>query len=200
MVDDPAYVRAFKDFVGGDLTIKELPELEAEVHGLSDRASAILLGSILESSLTTFLSRKLRPELNKKERKRLFDYEGPLGTLSAKIMLAYAMELIGPVTRHDLDLIRLLRNGFAHSRRHIDFDTPQTAAVCKHLKYPDLPGAFMQFTSLERAAAELGKADLAKSGTRYRIACHTISSRLIKNVSRLQRLGPHRMEPPPQLP
>jgi len=199
MADEPAYLRAFKDFTRDDLTFDDLPKLESEVYGTSDRASAVILGSVLESSLTTFLSRKLRPDLNRVQKKRLFDYEGPLGTFSAKIILTYAMQLIGPLTQHDLDLIRTLRNGFAHSRRHADFDTPQVAEVCKHLKYPDLPGAFMQFTSIKRALSE-SNTDLANPRTRYRVACHTISSRLIKNVSKLQRLGPAGMEPPPELP
>jgi len=199
MADEPAYVRAFKDFTRGDLTSNDLPKLETEIYDANDRASAVILGSIVESTLTTFLSRKLRQDLNRVQRKRLFDYEGPLGTFSAKVILTYAMQLIGPITQHDLDLIRTLRNGFAHSRRYIDFDTPQVAEVCKHLRYPDLPGAFMQFTSLKRALAEFDT-ELTNPRTRYRVACHTISSRLIKNVSKLQRVGPAGMEPPPLLP
>ena len=99
MADEPTYVRAFKDFTRSDLTISDLPKLETEIYDANDRASAVILGSIVESSLTTFLSRKLRQDLNRVQRKRLFDYEGPLGTFSAKIILTYAMRLIGPVTR-----------------------------------------------------------------------------------------------------
>src|SRR5208282_2637922 len=65
MADEPAYLRAFKDFTRGDLSFDNLPKLESEVYGTSDRASAVILGSVLESSLTTFLRRKLRPDLNR---------------------------------------------------------------------------------------------------------------------------------------
>jgi hypothetical protein len=201
MTDEPAYVRAFKDFARGGLALDDLSKIEAEIYGASDRAAAVVLGSMVESSLGTFLKAKIRKDLKPGQKRRLFDYEGPLGTFSAKIILTYAMELIGPVTHHDLDLIRVIRNEFAHSRRHLNFDATQTANVCKHLKYPDLPGASMQFIALKTAAEELGKnPNLSDSRTRYRLACHTISSRLIKNVSILARVTVKGTEEIPPLP
>lgn len=200
MADEPAYVRHFKDYARGTLTLDDLSKIEAEIYSANDRASAVVLGSMVESSLTTFLTRKVRQNLNRVQKRRLFDYEGPLGTFSAKIILAYAMELIGQVTCHDLDLIRIIRNEFAHSRRHLGFDTTQTINICKHLKYPNLSGAFMQFTSVKSAAAQLDAANLSDARTRYRVACHTISSRLIKNVSTLHRVTSAGIEKPPPLP
>lgn len=181
MVDEPAYIRRFKAFTRGELTIADLPRLEDEVYGINERASAIIFGSIVENSLTALLKNSLRQEMNRNQRKRLFDERGPLGTFSAKIITAYAFELIGPATFNDLDIIRIVRNEFAHSRKHFGFDSSELADVCAHLQTPDFPGAFMEFSSLERATAQLN-ANLKDARTRYRTACHTLSSRLLKSA------------------
>lgn len=46
--------------------------------------------------------------------KRLFRHNGPLSTFSARLDMAFALYLIGEKTRHDLDIIRDIRNDFAH--------------------------------------------------------------------------------------
>src|ERR1700685_3395800 len=98
MADGPLYLRSLREFTRGSITLGDLGKLQEEAHGASDRAFAVIMGSIVESSLTTFLTSRLRPNLNRVQRKRLFDYQGPLGTFSAKIIVAYAMQLIGPTT------------------------------------------------------------------------------------------------------
>jgi len=63
--------------------------------------------------------------LNKKERERvdgLFGGDAPLATFSSKIKLAFALGLITRKTRRQLDVIRQLRNDFAHARGALDFD------------------------------------------------------------------------------
>jgi hypothetical protein len=82
----------------------------------------------------------MRQDLNSRDRRQLFEFEGALGTFSSKIVVAYALRLIGPVTRADLDLIRFLRNEFAHSRIPFGFTTPEVRAVCDRFKIVDLPG------------------------------------------------------------
>ena len=181
MADEPAYIRRFKMFTRGDLAVTDLPRLEDEVYGINERASTIIFGSIVENSLTMLLTNILRQEMKRDQRKRLFDERGPLGTFSAKIILAYAIKLIGPATFNDLDIIRTIRNEFAHSRKQFGFDTPELADVSAHLQTPDFPGAFMEFTSLERAAAQLG-ANLKDASTRYRTASQTLSSRLLQSA------------------
>jgi hypothetical protein len=55
-------------------------------------------------------------------------------------VVAYAFKLIGSITRADLDLIKFLRNEFAHSRLPFDFKTPEVRAVCDQLKIVEVPG------------------------------------------------------------
>jgi len=152
MAEGPAYILDLKALTRGDLTLADLPPLEAELYGGSDRASAVLIGSVVEAGLTSLLKGALRSNLRSEDRRLLFDFDGPLGTFPSKTALAYAMGLIGPITRSDLDIIRLLRNEFAHSRRHFKFNTPQVAAVCARLKTPETPGFSIPYGYLSAAA------------------------------------------------
>jgi hypothetical protein len=81
----------------------------------------VMLGSVLEVNLTIFVQSKLRPSLNADDRRRLFDFSGLIGTFGAKTMIGYAFNWFGPDTRHDVELIRTMRNEFAHSRKSFRF-------------------------------------------------------------------------------
>ena len=63
----------------------------------------------------------------------LFSGFGPLATFSARIRIAYALGIVGKKTRHDLDLMREIRNAMAHSRRAIGFDTPEVLKLFRQL-------------------------------------------------------------------
>jgi len=117
MPTKPAYIRNLKAFTRGDLSYSDLPKLEAEMYGSSDRATVLMLCAVLETCLTIFLQDHMRPALNSEDNRRLFDTGGCLRDLSSKTMIGYSFNLFGPETKGDIDLIRLLRNEFAHSRR-----------------------------------------------------------------------------------
>jgi hypothetical protein len=108
-----------------------------------------------------------------------FDYDGPMGTFASRIAVAYALGIFGPQTRHDLDLIRHLRNQFAHCRNPLSFDMP-AAADCSHLQIPNVPGvsvtpmALAEVTGDERLAM-----DLKHPKTRYICACFSIAKQLV---------------------
>ncbi|MDB5476497.1 MAG: Mannitol repressor [Phenylobacterium sp.] len=83
---------------------------------------AILVGACVEDSLRDHIRGRLRPDLKASEVSALLDGDAPLATFSAKIRFGYAASLYGPLTRDDLDLIRLIRNTCAHSQRRVSFD------------------------------------------------------------------------------
>ena len=53
----------------------------------------------------------------------------PLSTFSAKIRMGFAMKLYGERTFDDLELLKKLRNLFAHGRLAIDFNTPEVKSA-----------------------------------------------------------------------
>jgi hypothetical protein len=85
--------------------------------------------------------------------------------------MAYAMELIGPIMRSDLDHVRLLRNEFAHSRRSFGFATPEVIAICDHLQIADVFGSYVPAAYLENATQ--GKRSFIS-------ACHSLAYRMIR--------------------
>ena len=80
-----------------------------------------------------------------------------------------------------MDLIRLLRNEFAHSRMPFDFNTPEVKPICDKLKMPDLPGAYIPHGFLSRVSeSELRAArDMSNPKTRFVSACHNLAYRMI---------------------
>lgn len=99
--------------------------MEKEFYGESDRACGILFASWVE----LLVERAIKYKLKRDPPTALFDFEGPLGTFSAKIMMAYALELFGSKTNHDLLLIRTIRNEFAHCQLPLRFDVPEVKGV-----------------------------------------------------------------------
>lgn len=179
----PSYLRKLKAFTRGSRSVSDLFALESELsYGLSDRAVAVLLGAMVEDTLRIWLLSHMRDDLSADEHNRLFGPDGASGTFSNKIMLAYAVGAIGSTTRHDLDLIRTLRNEFAHSRRPITFETDVVRAVCTELKFPDLEDVSTPKSYIDSAPpdARHKAMDVKHPRTRFFSACHTIAYRMIR--------------------
>jgi hypothetical protein len=126
------------------------------------------------------LRTKTRPSIGVDDLRTLFDFRGPAGDFASKILIGYAFNWYGPDTRHDLDLVRLIRNEFAHSRVSFGFTTAPVEAVCRHLKAPDAPGSFIPHAWLE--VVPLEDADKTHPRTRYISTCHILSERLLSNA------------------
>lgn len=95
-----------------NLNIDKMNEMVGAFHKESDRGAAILAGSFLEHYLGLFLRSKI---LDEKIADKLFDAMGPLASFSQRIAIAYAFGFIDKQQHADLDLIRKIRNHFAHN-------------------------------------------------------------------------------------
>ena len=96
MAKEPAYIKNLKALTRGDPDVSHLEASERELYGASDRAIAVMVGAMVETSLQRLLSTILRPDLNSDDRNKIFEYNGTLGTFGSKIVMAYALRLIGP--------------------------------------------------------------------------------------------------------
>ena len=93
---------------------------ESSIIKESLRAKVILSGCYLDEALYDLLKIVLVPSEEKND--VLFDGpQAPLGTFSAKIEMAYRMQLIDTNTKDSLHLIRKIRNEFAHNLISCDF-------------------------------------------------------------------------------
>ncbi|MFO1512739.1 MAG: MltR family transcriptional regulator [Verrucomicrobiota bacterium] len=82
----------------------------------SDRGCAIIGAEITSDRLESLLRAFLRSDAqSKKQVDPLFKGFGPLSTFSARIQMAYVMYLIPKIIRDRLEMMRKIRNHFAHS-------------------------------------------------------------------------------------
>ena len=102
------------------LTPSETSDIFARFRLMDDSTCAIILGAMLDNSLGRLLLLHMEP-LSKDERERLLYGGGPLGSFSAKNQIAYAFGLIGPKTKHDLDILNEVRNVFGHAAHGVTF-------------------------------------------------------------------------------
>lgn len=185
-MSEPAYLKAFKELIRREPTFLDIPMMELEFYGESDRAVILLSATLADVALELAIKRLLRDDKNTDD---LFDFEAPLGNFSGKSKLGFALNIFGTKTKHDIELIRHLRNGFAHSRHPLLFTTPEVAEVCKHLMLPDTDYAQIPGAYLNRAKDVAAAQDKQNPKTRYVTACNTIAVELI-TLGRRSRNAP----------
>ncbi len=129
--------KALKNLIRSDVEVGEESTLLMDyVHNKeSDRGCVLICGAMAENGLQTIIETRLTLQALKNP-DELFDYEGPLGTFSRKIKMAYGFGLIADDIRRDLDRIKDIRNAFAHSRRPISFATPAVQIGCGGFNTP----------------------------------------------------------------
>lgn len=103
------------------------------------------------------LDRLLRKKLKKNDEntwQALQSETGPLRSFAAKISMAYALGIYTEKIQHDLNVVRIIRNAFAHSKKLIDFDDPLIISelVSAHI----LRKKFKTYL-LKEAHAEMGR-------------------------------------------
>ncbi len=99
----------------------------------SDRAAALVIVANTDNALQYGLSRRLAVAY---EDDRLFGNGSPMDTFDKKIRMAVALRLIGPETENNLQIVKQIRNAFAHSNIHLTFKTQEIASLCRFLVLP----------------------------------------------------------------
>ena len=100
-----------------------------------ERAIAIIGGTFCEMAVE-YVLKAFFPE-NDKEVEKLFEFNQPLGNFSNKINLGYCLGLIDKLIKKDLDLIRKIRNKFAHDL-YTSFLDPQIKSWSNELKFHEV--------------------------------------------------------------
>ncbi|UTR09432.1 hypothetical protein MM300_16230 [Evansella sp. LMS18] len=102
-----------------------------------DRAAAIVAASYLEEQLKLVILGHFKnvTSLSANDKNNLTSGNGPLSTFSSRISIAYLLELINKEQYDDLNLIRKIRNDFAHQLNAVTFDSvDQIKNRCSSLK------------------------------------------------------------------
>jgi hypothetical protein len=161
-----------KQYGAGNPTQSDIEALENELYNGPDRAAAIVMGSMVEKAIDKLLS----DNIIESDDKKFFH----------KIEIAYSHKLFGEKTKKELDIIRCLRNQFAHSRLPIEFVTPVVKRCCAELTYPDIPSVLDSVYS-RTVVGPLSRdgVDLTQPRARFFISCHEIFVRIYITPSRL---------------
>jgi hypothetical protein len=112
---------------------EEFGDAIAEIFASSDRVAAIMCAALVEFELISAIKCRLE---DASDMSALFHSgEGsPFGTFKQKIVAGKAMGIYGKDVASDLDIIRDIRNQFAHALLKIDFDNEHIAASCASLR------------------------------------------------------------------
>jgi len=94
-----------------DIVGNSLEEMRLE----SDRGAVMIAAEILSTALENLFETIIPNDYGKKRRKEMLSYPAPLGTLSGKADIAYAVQIISKEVYHSITLLRRLRNKAAHS-------------------------------------------------------------------------------------
>jgi DNA-binding MltR family transcriptional regulator len=114
----------------------------AEINrGASDRALGIIAGSLVEIHLTKLLKQAFITETKvgskQTAEEEMFRSSGPLGVFSNKINITYLMGLISAELYRDLNIMREIRNRFAHRTEIGSFDHPEISSRCMNFTLID---------------------------------------------------------------
>jgi DNA-binding MltR family transcriptional regulator len=108
---------------------KEIEKLKKASHA----GTVLVSAAEIDSALRNLLLCKMR-KLSIKKAQRIFGSCGPLDHFSPKIDIAYALELFEDGLYNDLQIIKNIRNEFAHPKGWTDFRTPAVAELVRQFK------------------------------------------------------------------
>src|SRR6185295_3149924 len=106
----------------------------SEFQQETDRAAAVLGAAYLDRALEHLLRKRLLG--GNKLKDALLSTDKPLGTFSARIKIASAVGSLHQIAYHDLEIIRRIRNEFAHQTMGFSFQRPEVVSRCQELRLP----------------------------------------------------------------
>jgi hypothetical protein len=113
-------------------TPAEIATAMKELEEQSDRGAAIVAASILENHLEVAIQHRLM-EIPASIEGNLWGPRGHLSGFQAKIDLGLALGLLTKEGHRDLDIIRQVRNRFAHTPIALTFGDPKIKQLCSRL-------------------------------------------------------------------
>jgi len=126
-------IKALKRLSSTRHAAKDLKAIFAEAEISNPRACALIWGALVEDALQYVTSIKLA-HLTPDEKTDFFSESGPAGTFSSKIKIAYAMGAIETHVRDDINVIREIRNAFAHAQTALSFSNKEVADLSELLR------------------------------------------------------------------
>lgn len=112
-------------------TLDEHIRLFSELVKESDRGYALIIAAWLDDALGELIRARFVDHSASAD--ELLVGDSPLGTFSARIKAAFCFGLIDERVKRDLNIIRAIRNDFAHQRDNLSFESPAVKSRCASL-------------------------------------------------------------------
>ncbi len=109
----------------------DVMEFRSSLSPETDRGCALMAASFLDSELGDLLRSYVVDDRSVAD--EVFGQARPLGTFSSRIDASYLLGLISANARHDLHLIRKIRNDFGHVHRPLTFEDQSISNRCREL-------------------------------------------------------------------
>src|ERR1035437_4275190 len=103
--------------------------LRQRTHSTTVIASA----AIMDTQLEKCLKKAMRP-MPQTMYKEIFGSMRPLGSLASKITMTYALRIVEKEVYAQFELMRNIRNAFAHSTESLHLGSPEIAPLLERLK------------------------------------------------------------------
>jgi hypothetical protein len=145
---------------------EELALAKAAAHA-NPTVTAIMAAVLVEHELEGLLRRRL----HRKDDDTWLDLtgdNGPLGTFDKKIKTAHALGICDDLTRKNLNIVRNIRNAFAHSKKLIDFEHELVVDELKKMAFRN-----------ERASKKFDR-ETKTQQQRYQALCFGITIQLMR--------------------
>lgn len=104
----------------------------ADFNKETERGLALAAASMLDEQLGGIIKSFIIP--NKGSKALLDGFNAPLGTFSARIASSYALGLLSEIEYRECELIRKVRNEFAHKIK-VSFETEKIVNLCAQLQF-----------------------------------------------------------------
>ena len=99
----------------------------------SDRAAALIMASFVDIAMNGLIIYAIRVSDQTAVNQLFMSDQSPLYDFGAKITFCKAVHIIGNDTAYNLDIIRKIRNTFAHALDDINFKTKEISKACSLL-------------------------------------------------------------------
>ena len=119
---------------GADVAAKEAFALRSDLADESDRAAVIIAAAKLDNELRDLIVSRLVPSPTSED--DLVDGDRALGAFSARIKMAYRLGLIDAEVARSLDIVRRIRNQFAHEAHASSLSSSEHVQRVKELAKP----------------------------------------------------------------
>lgn len=119
-----------------------------------DRAMILSMAAFIEEALGRLLVAYFRD--CKATRELVEGFNAPLGTLSARIKAAYSFGLVSEEQYRDMEILRKVRNAFAHDWEGVSVERNDLAALLGQLSCYSFDGVAPCSTARERLTRTIG--------------------------------------------